>query len=872
VIEGEGFIIVAEALQRWPVLSATPSRLEAPYQRVIDAMRLLNERPHSVGPRDLAALIRQILRYETRRRRADQYLAVPATPGWPTSRQWQEASCSAQAAADHFVIRAASWEPAWADGYDVFDAANTAARRRPDDRVDGDPFLADVLGPDFTRYSSPGQRQAIRTVLCAADGATIVVNLPTGSGKSAVAIAPALLQSRSGGVTIVVVPTTSLALDQERAVRAHLVDAEPQVQHPVRFSYYGGMPEEERVAVRAGIRDGTQRIVFTSPESLNGSLAVSVSAAARSGHLRYFVIDEAHTVSSWGAEFRPEFQALSGFRQVLLRLATQAGHRPPKTLLMSATLTEDAMNTLATLFSNPGPIEYAASVVVRPEPEYWVHRCNSPEDRQEILLDTVRHLPRPAIVYTSTREDARLVADALRSDGTARIGVVTGETSAEERRKTIEGWRGLSPNGSPKDSAVTELDIVVGTSAFGLGVDQSDVRAVVHACLPESVDRYYQEVGRGGRDGRTTAALLLYTSSDRAIAESLSATKVIGLELGLERWTAMLDGAESLGEDKFRVSLDSLRTQLTDPNRQNFAWNLRTLSLMMRAGLLRLDAEPPPPGGQLDDDEKAKAEFEQYFTTAVVELIHPQHADPSRWSRDVDPARRATIEASRRGLSLMFDLLSGSSDFANIFQSAYSIDAQSALGTLGETMAKSGCGGCPDCRAHQRNPYASHVGAPDPVRKPRMFASPTLASLTDGLSCPLLITFDPQPVRRRRRWRAFDEVVTALVRHGVRLISAPTNLLEKPAVQGAHLAIADGFLFLEPNPASIFAPKVASLIVHDPLQESPVLPLGYFSAPSQAYPRILLVPDDARDPERPDQLVVDTRYPNMDVDTLLAKL
>jgi superfamily II DNA helicase RecQ len=732
--------------------------------------------------------------------------------------------------------------------------------------------LADVLGPDFTRYSSPGQRQAIRTVLCAADGATIVVNLPTGSGKSAVAIAPALLQSRSGGVTIVVVPTTSLALDQERAVRAHLVDAEPQVQHPVRFSYYGGMPEEERVAVRAGIRDGTQRIVFTSPESLNGSLAVSVSAAARSGHLRYFVIDEAHTVSSWGAEFRPEFQALSGFRQVLLRLATQAGHRPPKTLLMSATLTEDAMNTLATLFSNPGPIEYAASVVVRPEPEYWVHRCNSPEDRQEILLDTVRHLPRPAIVYTSTREDARLVADALRSDGTARIGVVTGETSAEERRKTIEGWRGLSPNGSPKDSAVTELDIVVGTSAFGLGVDQSDVRAVVHACLPESVDRYYQEVGRGGRDGRTTAALLLYTSSDRAIAESLSATKVIGLELGLERWTAMLDGAESLGEDKFRVSLDSLRTQLTDPNRQNFAWNLRTLSLMMRAGLLRLDAEPPPPGGQLDDDEKAKAEFEQYFTTAVVELIHPQHADPSRWSRDVDPARRATIEASRRGLSLMFDLLSGSSDFANIFQSAYSIDAQSALGTLGETMAKSGCGGCPDCRAHQRNPYASHVGAPDPVRKPRMFASPTLASLTDGLSCPLLITFDPQPVRRRRRWRAFDEVVTALVRHGVRLISAPTNLLEKPAVQGAHLAIADGFLFLEPNPASIFAPKVASLIVHDPLQESPVLPLGYFSAPSQAYPRILLVPDDARDPERPDQLVVDTRYPNMDVDTLLAKL
>ena len=412
-------------------------------------------------------------------------------------------------------------EPAWADGHDILDAATTATRRRPDDRTDGDPFLADVLGPAFTRYSSPGQRQAIRTVLCSADAATIVVNLATGSGKSAVAIAPALLHSRRGGLTIIVVPTTSLALDQERAVRAHLAAAEPQVQHPVRFAYYGGMPDEERLAVRAGIRDGTQRIVFTSPESLNGSLAASVTAAARAGLLRYFVIDEAHTVASWGAEFRPEFQALSGFRQVLLRLASQAGHRPPKTLLMSATLTEDAMNTLATLFSEP-PLEYAASVTIRPEPEYGFIAATPPRTAWRNCWRLIRHLPRPAIIYTSTRDDARLVAEALRQDGTARIGVVTGDTGPEDRSKIIEGWRGLSPTEVLASAAFTELDIVVGTSAFGLGVDQSDVRAVVHACLPESIDRYYQEVGRGGRDGRTTAAVLLYTSADKVIAESLS--------------------------------------------------------------------------------------------------------------------------------------------------------------------------------------------------------------------------------------------------------------------------------------------------------------------------------------------------------------
>ena len=122
-------------------------------------------------------------------------------------------------------------------------------------QVPGDPFLADVLGPAFTSYSSPGQRQAIRTVLAAQDSATIVVNLPTGSGKSAVAIAPALLQSAAGGVSVVVVPTTSLALDQERAVREHLAGSEPGHDHPARFAYFGGQadPERARSALRSGM-------------------------------------------------------------------------------------------------------------------------------------------------------------------------------------------------------------------------------------------------------------------------------------------------------------------------------------------------------------------------------------------------------------------------------------------------------------------------------------------------------------------------------------------------------------------------------------------------------------------------------------------
>lgn len=872
--DGDAFSFVAEALRQWPTTPARPSHLDAPYVRVVDAMRALAERPHLVGPRDLVALIRQVLRHETRRRSTDQYLTVPAAEPWPTTQHWQDASCTARAAGDHLVVRAEPFHPTWAAGHDVFDAATEAHRRRADDRTAADPFLADVLGPAFTHYSSPGQRQAIRTVLCAADSATIVVNLPTGTGKSAVAIAPALLHSRRGGTTIVVVPTTSLALDQERAVREHLATSEPGVFHPYRFAYYGGMPDAERLAVRTAIRDGTQRILFTSPESLLKSLAPSINDAARSGLVRYFVIDEAHTVTSWGTEFRPEFQALSGFRQVLLRLAVDAGHRPFKTLLMSATLTEDALSTLATLFSHPGPVEYVASVTIRPEPEYWTHHCASTDERLALLLEAARHMPRPAVIYTSTRADARTVADLLRADGITRLGVVTGDTSPDERRTIIERWRGHTPAGDATSVALTELDVVVGTSAFGLGVDQSDVRAVVHACLPESIDRYYQEVGRGGRDGRASAAVLLYTSSDRQVAENLSTTKVIGLDLGLQRWNAMFGAARRLSDDRYLVSLDALRSELVDPNRRNLAWNLRTLSLMMRAGLLRLDGEPPPQASELDDDDEAAvaAAFDRYYTTAVVTAIDPHHADPLRWSRHVDPARRATVAASRRGLSMMFDLLAGTTDFATTFQTAYGIDAHSALGVIGHTTTNPGCGGCPDCRAHLREPYASHGGSPEPVRAPRSFATPKLTDLTDGLAGSLVVTFDPTSVRRRGRWREFDHLVAALVRHGIRLISAPPRLLATPSVRDAHRTAPDGFVFLEPNPAHVFAPKIASLIVHDPLEETAVLPPRYFALPNRPYPRILLVPDDALDPERPEQLVINTRFPNLAIDTLLAKL
>lgn len=859
-------VLAGEAIE-----TSTYEAIGAPHRRLIDAIALHTE--GHVGARDLVALVRHVLRYESEHQGVDQHLRVPRD-GWPLESHWLEASCSVVVAGpDRFVISAQPWRPAWIDEPtgDVGRPAEGGTRRRHDLREPGDAFLVDALGPAFTRYSSIGQKQAIRAVLAAEPGATLLVNLPTGSGKSAVALAPAILHSNPTGVSVVVVPTTSLALDQERAALQHLASGSAATASNERLAYYSDQPETERQAIRNAIREGRQRLLFTSPESLIQSLAPSLYAAAAAGHLRYLTIDEAHTVASWGVDFRPEFQALSGFRRDLLREIAATARPGFKTILMSATITEDAVDTLTTLFGDPGPMEIVSSVFIRPEPEYWISSARSEDERRDRLLEAARHLPRPAIVYVSQPAHAEQIASALRSDGHRRVRVVSGSTTAAARLRAIQDWRGddLSHDGSTSQSRV---DVIVGTSAFGLGVDQSDVRAVVHACLPESIDRYYQEVGRGGRDGRSSLALLVHTPADRGIAETLSSNRVIGVELGLERWKSMLESKRPLGDNRFQVSLDARRSEIWRGSRENEAWNLRTIALMMRAGLLRLDAERPPlTTEEMTPDETDEA-FRHYITSAVVEIIDPGHLDPATWARVVEPARRKTIKSSRLGFALMMEVLAHTRDLSGIFVDAYRVTHNTALGPAADVAPQGGCGGCVDCRAHGRHPYANRPSTPEGLAHPASTLSSGLAELVDASGPPLIVTFDPDEPRRTGRWPEFTELLGLLVRNGVRLLSASPTVLALPAVATAHRKTRDGFLFTEPNPAHLFAPRVATLIVHDPFVPRPVVPRRYFQVPSRPHPRIILIPRDARDPERPDHDVIELRHPNVDVDTLLSIL
>jgi superfamily II DNA helicase RecQ len=460
--------------------------------------------------------------------------------------------------------------------------AGTERRHRDDSpALTADPCWPAVLGQAFARFTSPGQREALRAAAFAPPGSTLLVALPTGSGKSLIGWGPALLGLPVRGVTLVVVPTVALGMDQERQVR-FLLDANRLGDPPAPLAWHGDLPEDDRKAVKQAIRDGRQVVVFASPEAATTALAPALFDAVRRGLLRGFVLDEAHTVAQWGNEFRPDFQAVAGLRREFRTVAPSSGLF--KTRLLSGTITQESFDTLDLLF---GPTLQLAAVHLRPEPSFWVAEAPDPAAQEQWVREAVRRLPRPLLLYVSRRQHAEDWAARLRQEEQIiRVGFVHG--GSEDREGVVERWRR------------NQLDIVVATSAFGLGMDKGDVRAVIHACVPETADRFYQEVGRGGRDGRASLSLAVYTEADLADATQLNRERIITAKRGLERWEAMFATAMDVpGRDGvYRVDLSARPSDVPSDGEANLAWNLRTLNLMARAARRIRERTAPGDGAQ----------------------------------------------------------------------------------------------------------------------------------------------------------------------------------------------------------------------------------------------------------------------------------
>jgi hypothetical protein len=659
-------------LQRWllDLASEPPAPLmrDRLIGRLVAARRDFHRGRATEG--DLATLLRCVIRRE-QELQANALAALRVPKAWPGARRRFFEEMGLRVLRDDengWLLSAQPWQPDWVtDDVTPLDTPlfNSTQRRTPAG-VRRDPILR-VFG--YTQYRSASQRAAVRSVLTMPEGATSLVILPTSAGKSLCVQSLVAATAANAGLTVVVVPTVSLAIDQERAVR-HLVD------HPT--AYYAATSEaanERNRQIVRRIREGSQRVVFTSPEACLTGLASSLEAATDTGLLRCLAIDECHMVAQWGDGFRPAFQQLAGLRRSLLRRA----HVPFQTLLLSATVTQSCLDTLRSAFGGPGDFGVTASLQLRPEPDLrWVH-CPDPQTREARLLEAVQHLPRPMIVYASTREDSGHYFRLLLEAGWRRTGHLNGATSNAERQELMSRW------------SAGELDVMVATSAFGLGVDQADVRAVVHACVPETVDRLYQEIGRGGRDGNASLSLVLSIDNDFVVADALSGDMLITVTKGYARWQAMFAAKEPLDRGLYRLPLEvrPAYAAADDSNSYHTMWNVRTLNLMSRAGLIQLEGS----GIHESADEPC----------ASVRILDDEHLLLATWEDRVERLRLDEREQAILNLRWLRELAAGRICASRVFECVYRLD--SIPGGGGLPVSRS-CGGCAACRRQGLAPYA----------------------------------------------------------------------------------------------------------------------------------------------------------------------
>ena len=320
----------------------------------------------------------------------------------------------------------------------------------------------------------PLQREAMETVIAGRDS---VVVLPTGGGKSLCFQAPALVRP---GLALVVSPLISLMKDQVDTLVGNGVAA---------ACYNSAMASDERSAVSAGVRAGRYRLLYVSPERLMGDAGESFQRLLASTTVSFVAIDEAHCISQWGHDFRPEYRQLGQLRSVFPGISVHA---------YTATATARVRRDIATQLALKNPLELVGSFD-RPNLVYRVlARASLKKQLTEILG---RHRGEAGIVYCTSRKEVDALAAWLGEEGVRAKPYHAGLSDVERHRN--------------QDAFLDEdADVVVATVAFGMGIDRSDVRFVVHAGAPRSLEHYQQESGRAGRDGLEAECVLIYSGAD----------------------------------------------------------------------------------------------------------------------------------------------------------------------------------------------------------------------------------------------------------------------------------------------------------------------------------------------------------------------